>query len=172
MAGAKVKDLAFADGPECPATKPFAILPALLENDGIGFGDVERPAIHLGLGEREVFWYAFGNGVVRKEGLYFAGLAVGLVVGKAAVGAGNAHEGGAVLLLFVGCRGGQLSVGGGRLSLEFADPFDLCLGALGGGEFGQRILLGALVHGEDKRHGPVGRMQDDEVKFAGFYAVD
>ncbi len=49
MAGAEVKDLAFADGPKGTAAKVFAILPALLEDDGVGFGDMKGSAIHLGL---------------------------------------------------------------------------------------------------------------------------
>ena len=62
VAGAVVEDLALAEVPDHPAPEPLAARPALLEDDLVGVGDVERLVVHLGLGELE------GRGCPRRSG--------------------------------------------------------------------------------------------------------
>jgi len=172
VAGTEVEDLALAQAPQRTGSKPFAVLPALLENHGIRLGHVEGLAIHLGLRNRKLFGDAAGNGVAGNDGLYLAGLAVGLVIGETAVGASDSYQHAAVFLCFKGYRRGKLGVGLGGLSLEVTDPFDPGLCAQRGLELGQYVLLCPLVHGEHERGGPMRRVQCDEAELAGLYAVD
>ena len=105
VAGPKVKDLAFAHAPDGAGPKLLSGLPGLLEDHRVGARDMERLTVHLCLGEGELARDAFGDGVAGKERLYFTGLAVGSVVGKAAVGSDDAYEGSTVLALFIGYGG-------------------------------------------------------------------
>ena len=89
MAWAEVEDAAGTDVPETAAAEPFALIPAFFEDDGVGFGDVEGFAVHLGLRDVPFFGEAGGDGVIGEERGDVAGSAVGAVGGEDAGGEGE-----------------------------------------------------------------------------------